>query len=59
MPKTFEGETIEGLLPILNVNNKSNWYQMMKSGFDYIWEGNNPYIKQLSFKEFSTKAIDQ
>ena len=32
---------------------------MMKSGFDYIWEGKNPYIKQLSFKQFSTKAIDE
>ena len=45
--------SIDGLVPILQVANNSDYYKVLKHHFEYIWNGENPIINIRSLKEIS------
>ena len=46
-----ESYSIDGLVPIIQVSNSSDYYSVLKHHFDYIWGGYNPFIPVKSLKE--------
>ena len=46
-----ESYSIDGLVPIIQVSNSSDYYSVLKHHFDYIWGGTNPFVPVKSLKE--------
>ena len=47
----FEGSTIDGLVPMLELDGDSDYFQLLRNHFDYIWAGKNPFIETLSLEQ--------
>ncbi|MDA1256750.1 MAG: helix-turn-helix domain-containing protein [Chloroflexi bacterium] len=39
-----DGTSIDGLVPILKLSSDAPYYRLLRSHFDYLWSGANPYI---------------
>jgi len=48
---SIEGSTLDGLVPMLEINPDSSYHQLLRNHFDYLWLGNNPFIKVQSVEE--------
>ena len=46
-----EGSTIDGLVPMLQVSAGSGYYTLLRSHFDYLWSGQNPFVPSLTLEQ--------
>ena len=49
----ISGSSIEGLVPMLKVGAAAAFYGLLRSHFDYVWQGTNPYIRTYSLDEIA------
>ena len=45
------GSTIEGLVPMLQLSPASRYYRLLRSHFDYLWSGKNPFVPSLKLEQ--------
>ena len=46
-----DGSSIDGLVPILKLSADAPYYRLLRSHFDYVWSGTNPYISVQTLEE--------
>ncbi|MCH7593535.1 MAG: helix-turn-helix domain-containing protein [Chloroflexi bacterium] len=46
-----DGSSIDGLVPILKLSADAPYYRLLRSHFDYVWSGANPYIRVQTLEE--------
>ena len=49
--RAVEGDTLDGLVPMLKVTSGSSYYDLLRDHFDYLWSGNNSFLP--------TRTLDQ
>jgi excisionase family DNA binding protein len=47
----IEDTNIDGLVPMLRVSADSSYYNLLRSHFDYLWSGQNPFIPSLTLEQ--------
>lgn len=47
----MEGSTIEGLVPMFQISADSTYYTLLRSHFDYLWSGQNPFAPSLTLEQ--------
>ena len=47
----IEGSTIDGLVPMLQLSAGSGYYTLLRSHFDYLWSGKNPFVPPLTLEQ--------
>lgn len=46
----IDGSTIEGLVPMLQLNPGANYYRLLRNHFDYLWSGKNQLVPSLTLE---------
>ncbi len=49
--QSSEQVTIDGLVPMLQIDSESNYYALLRNHFDYLWNGTNPFVPSLTLDE--------
>ncbi len=44
-------ETIDGLVPMIQVGSDSAYYGLLRNHFDYLWKGTNPFVEARTLEE--------
>lgn len=47
----IDGSTIDGLVPMLQINPESSYYTLLRNHFDYLWSGRNPFVPSLTLEQ--------
>ena len=50
---SIEGSTLDGLVPMLELDPDSSYSQLLRNHFDYLWSGNNPFVEVQSVEEIA------
>lgn len=48
-----EGDTIDGLVPMLRVMADSSYYELLRDHFDYLWSGKNPFLPAKTMEQIA------
>ena len=47
----LDGSSIDGLVPILKLSSGAPYYRLLRSHFEYVWGGTNPYISVQTLEQ--------
>ena len=47
----MDGTTIDGQVPMLQVRSGSNYHDLLRNHFDYLWSGRNPFVQSQTLEQ--------